>query len=326
MLEGRQLILATNQFAKEDRKKSWFYLISTLLVLGICYAGVVFIPYFIVRLLFAILIGLTIVRLFIIYHDYLHHSILQNSVLAKIIFTVYGWYILAPVSIWKRSHDYHHAHNSKLYTSSIGSFPVVTKDKFFSSPKSERFMYMFIRHPFTIAFGYIFAFIIGMCLRSATSSLSKHWDSIVALVFHFTIGTLMFYFGGWQIGVCAFLIPALLSSAMGSYLFYAQHNFPDVVYEEKEGWTYIGAALNSSSYMDLNPVMHWFTGNIGYHHIHHTNPRIPFYRLPEVYQNIKEFQNAKKTSLGIRDIMKCLQLKVWDPEKRRMLTKKELYA
>jgi omega-6 fatty acid desaturase (delta-12 desaturase) len=106
---------------------------------------------------------------------------------------------------------------------------------------------------------------------------------------------------------------------MGSYLFYAQHNFPSVTFVGNEEWTYEGAALDSSSFMKLNPIMHWFTANIGYHHIHHMNSRIPFYRLPEVWEAIPEMRTAKTTSLKIKDVWACLKLKVWDFEKQKMV-------
>jgi omega-6 fatty acid desaturase (delta-12 desaturase) len=77
--------------------------------------------------------------------------------------------------------------------------------------------------------------------------------------------------------------------------------------------------------MKLSPLMNWFTGNIGYHHIHHTNSKIPFYNLPTVFKEMPEFQNAKVTSLWPRDIIKCLRLKVWDPDACRMIGLKEIY-
>jgi omega-6 fatty acid desaturase (delta-12 desaturase) len=59
--------------------------------------------------------------------------------------------------------------------------------------------------------------------------------------------------------------------------------------------------------------MRWFTGNIGYHHVHHLNPKIPFYRLPEAMVAIKELQSPVMTSLRPYDILACLRLKLWDP-------------
>jgi omega-6 fatty acid desaturase (delta-12 desaturase) len=106
---------------------------------------------------------------------------------------------------------------------------------------------------------------------------------------------------------------------LGSYLFYAQHNFPGVVFRNNVEWSYANAALESSSYMKMNPFMEWVTANIGYHHIHHLNSRIPFYRLPEAMANIPGLQHPKVTTLKPSDIIKCLRLKVWDPDKNKMI-------
>jgi omega-6 fatty acid desaturase (delta-12 desaturase) len=89
--------------------------------------------------------------------------------------------------------------------------------------------------------------------------------------------------------------------------------------EDEDGWTYEGAALESSSFMRMPRILHWFTGNIGYHHIHHLNARIPFYRLPEVFEAIPELQQAKTTSLSPANIVRCLRLKVWSVEKERLV-------
>ena len=117
----------------------------------------------------------------------------------------------------------------------------------------------------------------------------------------------------------AVLIPFLVSSAMGSYLFYAQHNFPGVKFLEKDGWTYEGAALESCSYMKTNAFWRWSSANIGYHHIHHLNARIPFYRLPEVMDKFPELQHPAITTLKPWDIAQCLRLKVWDSELKKMV-------
>lgn len=326
MLHGRDLILATRAFAKECRRRSWWHVIITLVVLAAGYCGVFLPTPFWAKLACCLLVALTLGRMFVIYHDFLHHSILQRSKAARGLFTVFGWYMLAPISIWERSHNHHHAHNCKLYTSSIGSFPVVTKEKFLASPRRERTLYLFVRHPVTIGLGYVFMFIYGMCIRSLMSSADRHWDSLVALLFHAAIGTGIFLLAGWMGLVFGFLVPFFISLGLGSYLFYAQHNFPGVRFADKDGWTYHDAALASSSHIRMSPVMRWFLANIGYHHIHHLNPLIPFYRLPEAYKAIPELQRATTTTLLPWDVLKCLRLKVWDPMQQRMIGRRELYA
>lgn len=324
---GNDLILATKKYAKEDRKQSWVHTASTFSLLTASYIAGIYPSHWAIQLFFGTLSGLILARAFIIYHDYLHNTILHDSFIAKVMFMFFGFHMLAPVSVWRRSHDYHHQHNSKLYSSSIGSFPIVTKQKFLEASKKDQLIYLFIRHPFTLLTGYIFTFAYGMCVRTLMRSPDKHWDAIPALLYHYGIFFGVFFLFGWQSAVFGFLLPSLIAGAMGSYLFYAQHNFPTATFQDARNWSYIDAALNSSSFMKLSPVMNWFTGNIGYHHIHHTNPRIPFYKLPQVYNEMPEFREyAKTTSLWPKDIIQCLRLKVWDPESGRMVGLKEIYS
>jgi len=325
-MSAKELILATSRFAKEERAKSWRLLWTTLLLTIAAYAVAMMNFHIAIRLTAGVLAGLLVVRIFIMYHDYLHKSILQKSALAEWIFKIYGMWILAPVSIWRRSHDYHHAHNSKLYTSSIGSYPIVTIDDYNKASKKERFVYLMIRHPLTIAFGYLFAFLFGMTIRSLVNGGKKHMDSLYALIFHYGVAVLICVTFGWKALLIGFFLPAFVSSAMGAYLFYAQHNFPDAKFKSKEEWDFMFAALYSSSYMKMPKIMHWFTGNIGYHHIHHINSKIPFYRLPETMKAIKELQTPGMTSLSPVDIYKCFRLKVLDLEKGHLVSLKEARA
>jgi omega-6 fatty acid desaturase (delta-12 desaturase) len=317
--KGKELILATKAFAKEDRNKSWWHLLSTLFLLLSFLTGAFMAPWFGVKIVSGFLLALTTIRFFIIYHDYLHHAILQKSKLANVIMTIFGIYILAPKSIWKRSHDYHHNNNSKLFSASIGSYPIATRKKFDNMTKTERRIYLIIRHPLTIAMGYFTMFIYGMCLSSLLSSPKRHLDSLLALVLHVAYITLTIVFFGWQTWFAAILLPFLIAQALGAYLFYAQHNFPGVFFHANEDWAYETAALKSSSYMKTNAFWAWVTGNIGYHHIHHLNSRIPFYRLPEAMDALPELQAAKITTLKPADIAACLRLKIWDVEKQQMV-------
>lgn len=321
---SKELILSTRPFARENRAKSWLLTLSTLLLLLAALAGTIWNFHPAAKIVCSVLSGLFIVRMFVIYHDHQHHAILYRSPLANALMTVFGLYIMAPTSIWKRSHDYHHKHNSKLFSASIGSYPIMTRQKYLSSSRSDRRRYLFTRHPLTIFLGYYTMFIWGMCVGSFLSNPKKHLDSLLALVLHAAIYTAVAYFFGWQGVVLTLLIPYTIACGIGSYLFYAQHNFPGVTFKDNRGWSYEHAAMESSSYMKLNPVMNWFTANIGYHHIHHLNAKIPFYRLPEVMEKIPALQEAKVTSMGPVEMFRCLRLKVWDPERNRMLTLEEV--
>jgi omega-6 fatty acid desaturase (delta-12 desaturase) len=326
MLTGKELILSTKRYASENIRASWAHTLSTLALLLLSLTGTLFVPSLIGRIGCSVFAGLIVIRSFIIYHDFQHHCILHNSRIAKILMTIFGWYILAPASIWKRSHDYHHNHNSKLFSADIGSYPIVTKCKFQSMDWKQRLGYLAIRHPLTMLCGYITMFIWGMCLRSFFSNPQKHFDSLFALLLHAAGSVLIWIFFGFQGWLLCILIPFVIGHAIGAYLFYAQHNFPGVVFKDRCGWTYEGAAMESSSYMRMSPFMQWCTGNIGYHHIHHLNCRIPFYKLPVDMHRIRELQQAKITSLNPKDIWACLRLKVWDPEQQRMIGYREIFT
>src|SRR5688572_29477226 len=322
---GRELILATRPYASDFPLKSWWHVLFTAFLLAAALAGTLWNFHPAAKIVCSVLAGLLILRLFVIYHDQQHHAILNRSRVAELFMKVFGIYALAASSVWRSSHDYHHKHNSKLRGAHIGSFPIMTKQQYLKLSKAKRFDYLFVRHPLTILFGYIFMFLYGMCLNPFLNDRRKHFDCAVSLVVHIAIGVALVYFFDWRALLLAQTIPHLIACAIGTYLFYAQHNFPNVSFNDKSGWTYEKAAMESSSFMHTNPLMAWFTANIGYHHVHHLNARIPFYRLPEVLRAIPELQQAKITSLHPRDIFRCLRLKVWDVESQRMVGLREIW-
>ncbi|HXF09512.1 MAG TPA: fatty acid desaturase [Desulfuromonadaceae bacterium] len=315
-----ELTLATKPFAKDNTVQSWWYVLSTSFLLLVVLAGTLWYFPLGVRIACSVFVGLLILRLFVIYHDQQHHAILPRSRLAEMLMRVVGILALSPSSVWRSSHNHHHNHNSKLRGSQIGSYPIMTKEQFIKTPPAKRRHYLFMRHPLTILFGYVFMFLYAMCLNPFLNHKKKHFDCFIAFALHFVITGILFYFGGWKAWLLTQVIPHFIASAIGSYLFYCQHNFPGVTFNDNAGWTHDKAAMDSSSFMKTGPVMGWFTANIGYHHIHHLNHRIPFYRLPEVFPEIPELRAAKTTSLHPADIVRCLRLKVWDVEAQRMVS------
>jgi omega-6 fatty acid desaturase (delta-12 desaturase) len=319
MREGKELIDASRPFAEESRARSWLELASTLAAIAVATAVAAAAPWWPVRLAAAIVSGLVIVRGFILYHDYMHGALLRKSSAARAIMFAYGTLVLTPPRVWRETHNYHHAHNAKIVGSHVGSYPVVTVEMWKKLRPIERAMYRIARHPLTVLLGYGAIFLYGMCASSFLRRPTKNWDSALALVVHFAIAVAI----GWTFGVATlmftFILPLMVACAMGAYLFYAQHNFEGVHLQGRHEWSYTRAAIESSSYMKMGPVMEWFTGNIGYHQVHHLNPTIPFYRLPEAMAEIPELQAAKVTSLHPRDVLACFRLKLWDPAQGRMV-------
>lgn len=319
MLEGSELVRATLPFAQEQRARSWRHLWLTLsLVVAAIAVGAAPLPLG-VRLTGGLIAGLLMCRMFILYHDYQHGAILKKSKLANAILTTYGLLALNPPSTWNDSHNHHHKHNAKIRGASIGSFPVMTVAAWNNASPAERRAYAFSRHPLTIFFAWFTVFFYSMTIKSLLRKPHQHLDCAASLILHVGLFILLAIWAPWAL-LCCMAIPCMVASILGAYLFYAQHNFPDVDLCEKSEWNYCYAALRSSSFMDTNRLMHWITGNIGYHHVHHLNAKIPFYRLPEVMAAMPELQSPGRTSLSPQAIRACFRLKLWDENQRRMVT------
>jgi omega-6 fatty acid desaturase (delta-12 desaturase) len=316
----QDLIKATNTFAQEHRARSWFHLLTTtLLTIGFVVAPAL-IDNLALSLACATVAGLLVVRMFILFHDYRHGSIFRGSLGAKAILETFGIVALTPGEVWSQTHNYHHPHTAKIVGSHVGSYMMLTTAMYQALPRSQQMMYRLIRHPLTILFGYLTVFIYGFCTSAFVRNPKKNRSAAVSLVAHVIVGGAVLYFFGARVFWLCFIVPHFVSHALGAYLFYAQHNFPNAYVHPRENWSFVRAALDSSSYMKLGPIWNYFTGNIGYHHVHHLNHRIPFYRLPEAMAAIEELQHPRGvTSLKPREIAACFQLKLWDPDQGRLV-------
>ncbi len=319
MRQGRDLIEATKAFAPEDRLRSWWYVLSTTAAMIGCYAIAWQSFIWPVRLAFAVLAGLVTVREFILYHDYLHGALLRGSQLAKAILYPVGIFVMTPPRVWRETHNYHHAHTAQLVGSNIGSYATMTVAQWREATPAQRRHYKLVRHPLTVLFAYFTAFMLDMCLMSFLRSPRKRWDSLLALLVNWALTALILWKFGAAVFFFGFFLPLFVAMATGAYLFYAQHNFEGLEIQPREQWAYDRAALHSSSYMPTGQVLQWLTGNIGFHHVHHLNPTIPFYRLPEAMAAIPELQQASATRLTPKDIAANFRMKLWDPDQQRMV-------
>jgi omega-6 fatty acid desaturase (delta-12 desaturase) len=320
---GRELLKATQPFAAESVPKSWWHVGSTFTLMLAALIGAGMAPWWPVRLGLSLLGALLMVRAFITYHDYMHGAILRNSRLAWWLFRVYAAFALAPPRSWSKSHNYHHGHVGKVSHASVGAFPVITTKMWREASPLERLIYRLQRHPLVVVFGYVTIFAVSICLLPLLREPARHWDSALSLLAHGGLIALLCLFAGFDVAFFAVLLPMAIASALGSYLFFAQHSFKRMHIITPQAWNFYRAALESSSYMRLNKIMQWFTGNIGYHHIHHLNLRIPFYRLPEAMAAIPELQTPVTTSLMPRDILDCFKSCLWDQDQHRMVSYRE---
>lgn len=334
--DERILLDAVRRFAEESRVKSWWYLGSTLVLLGTALVLAAVLPWWPLRLGASVLGGLLLVRMFILYHDFMHGAILRGSRLAKAAFSLFGLATLTPPQSWRHSHNFHHAHVGKpippnggslpLFTSDVGSFPLMTTRMWLRASAWQRLQYRVKRHPLTILCAYVTVFLFSICLVPLLRNPRKFWDGSLALLVHGGLIAVLATFAGLPVVFFAVLLPFSIAAALGAYLFYVQHNFDRSRILPLEQWSYHQAALESSSYLKLGPMMQWFTGNIGFHHVHHLNSHIPFYRLPEAMAAIPELQNPPVTTLRPHDVLICLRSNLWDPERQQLVRYHDAHA
>jgi omega-6 fatty acid desaturase (delta-12 desaturase) len=122
---------------------------------------------------------------------------------------------------------------------------------------------------------------------------------------------------GWKAFLLVHLPLIALTASIGVWLFYVQHQFEPTYWEHDESWSYDAAALEGSSHYELPRVLQWLTGNIGLHHVHHLNARIPNYRLQRVLEEVPELQ--KVTRITLWQSIRCASLALWDERTRTLV-------
>ncbi|MBV1860563.1 MAG: fatty acid desaturase, partial [Nannocystaceae bacterium] len=311
---GKQLILATKEFEPESVGRSWFEVVSTFAVYGAAAAGVIAGDSWVVCAGCAVLAGLVQFRMLSLFHAHLHKALLWDSDAAQWLFRAVGVFILVPRPVWMQTHNFHHINNGKIDWTSIGSYTVWTREKFDAATPTERRRYLWSRHPFKILFGYIWVGIYGMCVQAFLRTPKKNWAGPLALVLHIVGVAAAWRLFGLQTGVLLVIVPCFINHAIAAYLFYAQHNFPGTRFFAKSEWSYTEAAVAGSSYFRMGAVMRWMTADIGYHHVHHLNHKIPTYRSAEAMEALPELQSPTTTSWRPHDVWANLRLAVWNPK------------
>jgi omega-6 fatty acid desaturase (delta-12 desaturase) len=266
-----------------------------------------------------------LVRTYIMFHDCVHGSLLSTRRANAWLGTALGLLVFTPFARWRYEHLIHHATAGDLDRRFIGDVPMLTVAEYESKPWWFRAGYRLYRHPFVMfGLGSIYSTVLMQRLPTQGARHKMHrnvWATNVVVVV--LVGALCWALG-WQTVLFVELPLIALAGGSGIWLFYVQHQYEDTYWERTEEWSFSDAGIRGSSHLALPRVLQFFSGNIGFHHVHHLNPLIPFYRLPEAMAGIRELQIPGSTSLSIRDIAGCLRLKLWDPIQKRLVPFGEL--
>ncbi len=259
-----------------------------------------------------------LVRIFIIFHDCGHGCFFKSRTANHIWGYISGILTLTPYHQWRHDHAVHHATSSDLDRRGVGDIWTLTVEEYTKSSRLTKIIYRVYRNPLVL-FGVGGVYLILIRQRFARRTAAKRerysvfWTNTalvgLLILMSLTVGfvnTMLIYF------------PILLiSSAAGVWLFYVQHQFEDAYWAQGENWDYVTAALQGSSFYKLPKVLQWFSGNIGFHHIHHLSPRIPNYHLERCHKQNTLFNQVKQVTLF--SSMKSFAFRLWDEEGKRFV-------
>jgi omega-6 fatty acid desaturase (delta-12 desaturase) len=322
---GLEWMKIIQRYNKPDPVKSWWQIINSVgpyIILWTLMIKSLEISYWLTLLLSVFAAGF-LVRIFIIFHDCGHGSFFKSKQLNKITGIITGLFVFTPYHKWHKDHKIHHQTVGNLDKRGTGDVRTLTVDEYLKLSKRERFSYRFYRNPFFL-FGIapILLFIIqhrftkkGMTGRE---KLYVHLSSFALIA----VITILITIIGWKTFLLIQLPILYIATVHGVWLFYVQHQYRHVVWTRSESWDYKSIALKGSSLFKLPAILNWFTGNIGYHHIHHLSPLIPNYNLKRCHRENPAFQEVKPiTFLTAFD---SLLLRLWDEKRHMMIRFNEL--
>jgi acyl-lipid omega-6 desaturase (Delta-12 desaturase) len=263
-----------------------------------------------------------LVRIFIIFHDCGHGSFFKSRKANDAVGIFTGLFTFTPYYRWRRDHAIHHASAGDLDRRGTGDVMTLTVDEYLALPAWRRRIYAFWRHPLILfTLGSFFSFTVGGRFSSRGSGRRERMGVWYTNLLLAGLIALMIALIGWKAFLLIQIPIMFIAASVGVWLFYVQHNFEGTYWERHQNWDFYKAAIHGASYYQLPAVLQWFTGNIGFHHIHHLSSRIPNYFLARCLRENPAFQVKPIT---LRSSLRSLRLRLWDEQSRRMIGFKEL--
>jgi len=276
-------------------------------------------------LLLALPTACFLMRLFMIQHDCGHGACFKRRATNDWVGRVLGVMTWTPYGFWLRAHALHHANAGNLERRGHGDIFTMTTDEYFAQTRFQRFVYRLYRNPL-VMFGLIPTYLFVLHYRVPFGLMRAGWQPWLSVM-----GTNAAIAGVaallvWLMGLGPFLLVqspvVVLSASIAVWFFYVQHQYEDTLWAHEDDWSFHEAALKGSSHYELPPVLAWFTGYIGVHHVHHLCSRIPFYRLPEVLRDHPQL--AALGRLTLLQSLRCATLALWDETGERLISFREL--
>ena len=271
--------------------------------------------------------GLFMVRIFIIQHDCGHQSFLGSHKENDTIGFICSLFTFIPFKYWARTHNYHHAHNAQLDSRDIGDISILTVREYEGLNFLGKLRYRIYRSLLVMFFlGPLYYIFIHNRLPLIKmkgwkkEKISLIWCNVSLVIFYTFLSILI----GYEKLLFIYLPIIITFSIIAIWVFYIQHQHNPNYKEWKPDWDFLTASIKGSSYYKLPKLGHWFTGNIGYHHIHHLAPRVPFYYLPKPHYHHPIFDKYV-TTLNFWSSFKCAFYKLWDEKDQCMITFRSYY-
>jgi omega-6 fatty acid desaturase (delta-12 desaturase) len=266
----------------------------------------------------AVLAGALLVRVFIIFHDCGHGSFFKSPQANAVTGFITGVLTLTPFHHWKWEHAIHHASAGNLDKRGIGDIWTMTIEEYLQSSRAKRFSYRLARNPvilFLVAPLYLFVVHQRFAKGKANTRerRSVYWMNLALLAMAIGLSAIF----GWKAWLFIQLIVIMVAGGLGVWMFYVQHQFEDVYWERGADWDYFSAAIEGSSFYKLPKLFQWFSGNIGFHHIHHLSARIPNYNLERCHRSHPLFQSVKPITLV--PSLKCAAYRLWDEKNKQLV-------